>query len=188
MQAFESMCIKMQPLKSYNLEEGTNVYNEICAYGVALDKFRELLDEFLRECFICTSKSYGLENREVLVGKIRNDLSLEARRSMLITRNLLGENDFTNEGFGKFMHSFGVTDYQIDEFSNQQKITVQVAGDHSEAEQLWIENQIKMMLPAHLDGTVTFQNMSWSEIDEENITFADMDSKNYSWKYINNLT
>jgi len=188
MNAYESMYIKMQPLKSYNLDEGTNIYNEICAYGAALDKFRELLDEFLRECFICTSESYGLDNREKLVGEVRNDLSLEKRRSMIITRNLLGDNDFTSEGFKKFMHSFGVTNYQIDEFPNQLKITVQVAGDHSESQQLWIENQIKMMIPAHLDGTITFQNMSWAEIDGKNLTFAEMNNKNYSWNYIDNLT
>lgn len=187
MTAYESMYMKMFPLKSYNLEEGSNVYNEISAYGEALDKFRDLLDEFLRECFICSAESYGLENRELLVGEVRADLPVERRRSMLITRNLLGENDFTREGFGKFMNSFGVTNYDITEMPQQLEISVFVGGDYTVVEKVWLRNQINMMLPAHLDSTITFQNVDWAKIDGKNLTFSEMDSKNYNWNYINNL-
>lgn len=188
MTACESMYKKMSPLKSYNLEEGSNVYNEISAYGAALDSFRELLDEFLRECFISSAESYGLENRELLVGEIRSELPVERRRSMLIARNLLGENDFTREGFDKFMSSFGVTNYEIVEMPTQLEISVHAGGDYTAVEKIWIENQIKMMLPAHLDSTITFQNIDWADIDDNNLTFSEIDSKNYSWSYINNLT
>lgn len=187
MNAYESMERKLKPIKSYSTEDGSNLSVELQSYAVALDEHRRLMDEFLKECFVTTAESYGIENREKLVGETKDDYPLERRRKMLILRNTLGENDFTKEGMGKFLLSFGVTNYQIIEMPEMWEISFYIDGDYSDVEKAWIEKQINMMLPAHHITTVTFQGISWADIHNKNMTFAEMDSRNYTWNFINNL-
>lgn len=187
MTAFESMYQKMLPLKSYDTANG-NIYNEIASYGYGLDDHRADLDIFLRECFISTAETYGLENREKIVGNLKSDYPTERRRNMLILRNILGENDFTKKGMEKFLFCFGITEFQLIEMPEQLTLTVYVGGDYSQVDKAWIEKQINMMVPAHLITIIDFKGISWSTADSNNLSFAELDSKNYSWKTINNLT
>ena len=187
MNAYLSIFAKLHPLKTYSRDTDTNLSVEIASYAAALDEHRSLLDEFLKECFITTAETYGIEKREKLVGEVKVDYPIDRRRNMLILRNTLGENDFTKQGIGKFLSCFGVTNYQIIEMPELLEISFYIDGDYSNAEKAWIEKQINMMLPAHLVSTVTFQGISWNDIDSKNMCFAEIDSNNYTWNFINNL-
>ena len=187
MNASSSISRKMQPLKAYCIESGNNINFEIESYSVALDEYRSLMDQVLRECFISTAESFGLDMREKNVGDVNSDYPVERRRQMMILRNLVGENDFTLEGLSRFLKCFGVADFSVIEMPSENTIAIYVGGEYSLRTRNWIERQIDMMVPAHLIYTVTFRGILWSEIDDNTMTFGEMDSKNYTWKYINNI-
>lgn len=187
MNAYESLVSKISPFKIYEVKENSNIFCELSAYSVALDMHREMLEEALRECFISTSSTYGLENRELMVGNIKSGYELERRREMLIFRSMLGQGDFTAEGLGKFLKCFGVTDFQILEIPQENEIAITICGDYSDREKKWIERETQKVLPAHLSCKIYFSSLSWKSIDSKALTFALMDEKNYSWTEINNL-
>ncbi len=187
MTSFESIISKLAPTGIYSLEEGTNVYNEISAYSVALDNHRKNIDEALRECFISSAEDYGLANREKVIGSLRTDYSLEDRRKMLILRKSMGENDFTLEGFERFLTSIGVYDYRIDEIYELNEIAINIFGSYSPADEAWITNQINLMVPAHLMCNVYLGGVRWKVLDVQNFTFKELDSNNYTWTEFNSL-
>lgn len=187
MTAVESMIKKMSALKIYDISEDSEIYRELCCYSVALDEHRQMLQEVLDECFIATAVDYGITNRESISGNVKSEYSIEKRREMLHLRSSIGDNDFTLQGFDRIMKCLGVSDYQITERYNFFEIYIHIKGDYSKVERKWIEKEINKILPAHIKGFIYFQGMSWKEIDNKNLTFSEMDEKDYKWSYINNL-
>ena len=51
---------KLSAIGIYNIENGSNIYNELKAYSVELDRIFSELDTMLREYFIETAQSYGI--------------------------------------------------------------------------------------------------------------------------------
>ena len=187
MTSFDSMKNKLNSLGVYNITQGSNIYNELKSYAVALDEHRNFLDEILRENFISTAETYGIEKREEMVGNKKDVYALDKRREMLIFRNSLGIKDFTLAGVDKLLTSLGISDYQITERYNYQHFVIHIGGDYNDVEQEWIRKQINLILPAHLRIYVYFMSISWSYIDYKGFTFQYMDNKNYTWETINNL-
>lgn len=179
-----SMMNKLEPLGIYDLSDGTNVKNELQAYAHALLIHRQNMEELLRECFISSSESYGLEIREKVIGNTRDEYSLAKRREMLTLRKGFNESDFTKESLKKFLRSFGVSDYSIIEVPTQDSVSVCIGGSYPDSEAKWIENQIKNVLPAHLDVYVYFGGKTWNQFQQQNKTFAQLDERNLSWAQI----
>lgn len=184
MTALESMINKLSPLGVYNLNSDTVIYAELAAFAVGLDVYRESLETLLRECFVATAESYGIENRELAVGKPREDLLLEKRREMLFNRLSFSAGDFTPEGLKKALSFIGI-DGTVSEQPEAQRISIFVAdGEYPLAEREWISAQIKGILPAHLEWDVVFSGFSWSVSDSKSNTFSVIDGKGYNWKKI----
>ncbi len=179
-----SMMNKLSPLGIYDLSDGTNIKNELQAYAQALYAHRQNMEELLREAFISSSESYGLEIREKVIGDVKSSYSTEKRREMLTLRKGFNESDFTKESLKKFLRSFGVSDYSIIEVPTQGTISVCVGGSYPDSEAKWIENQIKRILPAHLDAYVYFGGKTWNQFQLQNKTFAQLDADNLQWKQI----
>ena len=83
MNSFSSMKNKLSAIGIYNIENGSNIYNELKAYSVELDRIFSELDTMLREYFIETAQSYGITLREKFLGREKTEYSLEKRREML---------------------------------------------------------------------------------------------------------
>ena len=64
MTSLESMINKLKPLGVYNLNSDSLVYAELSAFAVGIDILRDELDELLREAFVKTAESFGIENLE----------------------------------------------------------------------------------------------------------------------------
>lgn len=187
MTSFESITSKLAPTGIYNINKGSNVYNEISAYCEALDNHRKNIDEALKECFISSAEGYGLDNREEVIGSLRTDYSIDDRRNMLILRRTMGENDFTLAGFERFLTSIGVYDYRIEEIYELNEIVINIFGSYSPADEAWITNQINLMVPAHLICDVYLGGVKWNTLDVQNYTFKELDSNNYTWTEFNSL-
>lgn len=101
MSTLDSMIQKLTPLGIYNLKEGSINFAELAAFSQGLDLLRDSLKSLLRENFISTAETYGIENLERMVGSVQDDLPLKKRREMLTQRLSLSTADFTPEGFEK---------------------------------------------------------------------------------------
>lgn len=184
MTSLESMINKLAPLRLYNLKDDSVVYAELAAFGAGLDILRAKLSELERESFIPTAQSYGIETYEKLTGNVRNELTIEKRREMLISRYSMGYGDFTLKGFEKMLKLVGV-DGEIEESPLCNRIIVKAESkEYTAHEKSWIVWQINSMIPAHLDCDVVFDGFSWKNIDASGNTFAQNDARNLRWKEI----
>lgn len=183
----ESFFKKLEPLGIYNISEGTNIFAELSAYAEALDRHRDNMDTVLRECFISTSESYGLEIREKVFGQLRGSYTDSKRREMLSLRWGLGDGDYTRAGLDRFMASLGVESYSLQELYGTYTIVVTISNTFTDAEAKWIEIQIKQFMPAHLTVNVYYGGPTFSEIDADNLTFSAFDNQNRTWAEIDNI-
>lgn len=180
----DSMIKKLSPLGVYDLSEESIVYAELAAFSAGFDALRESLEELLKESFVATAESFGIENTERLVGNVRSDLSISKRREMLIERLSLSVNDFTLRGFERMLRLMGV-EGEIEEYPFAQRIVINLSeGTYSLAQREWIVAQARELLPAHLEWDVVFAGFSWGDSDNAASTFAEIDAKGYSWKEI----
>ena len=186
MTALESLTKKLAPLNIYDISEGTNIFAELSAYAYAIDKHRENTEVVLIECFISTAESYGIETREKVFGHLREDYTLEQRREMLKLRRGLGDSDFTLSAFEKIMTSLGAGSYNLHEMYSTYEAVVTMFTTFSNADAEWIENQIKLFLPAHLITHIYYGGPTFSEIDSEDLTFSEFDANNKKWIEIEN--
>lgn len=187
MTALESMIKKLSPLNLYEITQDSNIYAELSAYASALDAHRDNIDVVLRECFISSSESFGIENREKVIGSLKSNYTTEQRRQMLILRKIIDNDDFTLSSFESFLQSIGVYDYIITQMPERYELNIQIGGSYSTEDEVWIINQINLAFPAHLEVSVNFGGLEWSEIDGKDLTFSAMDDYDYSWSTINNL-
>lgn len=159
MMVLDSMLEKLLPLGLYDLDEGSNVFAELSAYAEALQRHKDNTNEVLRECFISSSESFGLDDRESLIGFTSgSDFDTADRREMLILRKSINENDFTVSGFTKMLRSFGVASYQLTEHPSQYSINVAINGIITNDKKAWIESQIMKIIPVNMTAVVEFDS------------------------------
>lgn len=187
MTSLQSMIKKLSPLEIYSLNESSLVYAELAAFAVGLDLIRRGIEELLQEGFVATAEDYGIENCELLVGSIREDLSISKRREMLLQRSALDSGDFTLEGFEQMLKILGV-EGEIEESPLACRIAIKLAeGNYTSAQREWIVSQAREFLPAHLEWDVVFAGFCWEVSDVFGYTFVEIESKGYSWKEIDYL-
>ena len=142
------------------------------------------MDELLRECFIVTGETFGIETIERIAGSVRDDLPISQRREMLMERLSLSTADFTLEGFKKMLKIMGVKG-EILEYPAELRMVLNLSSeDLDEAQKTWIVYQAEVLLPAHLDFDVVFSGFDWGVSDGLRNSFAEIDAKGYTWKEI----
>ncbi len=184
MNALSSLLKKHRPLGIYNITENSNIYFELASYAEGLDMLTEVLETQLSECFCATASTFGLEAMERLWGKVRDDLSAQKRREMLLLRSSFGFDDFTLEGAKKLVSFLGL-DAKITEYPKAQRIVIDTTGkSYSVGQQNWIVAQLEALLPAHLEIDIVWEGFDFDTMDNKNYTFDSMDAKNLTWSEI----
>ena len=64
MSIISTLVKNLQPLKLYSLNKSSNIYKELSVYASELELLNDQLEELLKECFVQTAESYGLDNIE----------------------------------------------------------------------------------------------------------------------------
>lgn len=185
--SLQSMINKLRPLNVYNLNSDSLVYAELAAFSVGLDVLRNELEILLREAFVKTAESFGIENLEREAQKFCSEFSLEKRRNMLIKRLSFGMGDFTLSGFRKMIEFLGIRGEIIESPTSMSMALKLEDGEYSETLRKWIVSQAKELFPAHLESDVVFPGLEWKVIDNLQNTFVYMDRKDYSWSKIDYL-
>lgn len=156
---------------------------ELNAYAAALEQLYARLNVLFRERFIVTAQAEGLAAYEQLFGPVRSDESAQSRREKLLLRLNLGDGDFTPAGIAKAMVSFGLS-YSLREFPALGKLNIDADTDYDAAQQAWIRREVEKIIPAHIEFQLTFNSMSWADLDALNRTFGAIDAENQTWSEI----
>ena len=158
---------------------------EIRVYAEELERSRETLDRLLRERFVTTAQDEGLGAYERLFDAVTEGKTVEQRRESLLLRMSLREDDFTPAGIRRALDSLGVS-YDLNEYPVQRRVNITVTSDHTLKEQAFIRSQVSGMIPAHLICQLSFNTLTWQELDNMNRTFSSIDSEDMTWDQIDN--
>ena len=184
---YESMKKRMEPLKIYR-SDARLIDIELRVYAAEIERLYSALDSMFTERFISTAQGDGLTVYEEMFGPDRTGEDIVRRREMLNLRMNLGEGDFTPKGIKKALDSLGLS-YVISEFPEIDKLNITaVTEDYSVAEQAFIEREIAKIMPAHLDYQITFNTLTWGQIDAMERSFAAADAEDLTWKQIDTRT
>ncbi len=177
-----------QALSAFNLYsfDNTNISRELRVYAHFLNELNNELQTLLDECFIDSASSYGLSIRELIIGTERTDLSTAQRREMLKLRESICKSSFTVEKIKESIRSFGL-DFKIFEYPSLYIVRVDAVGDYTKEERAWITSEIEKIMPAHLGVQVVFGGPTWEKSDNNNKTFLEIDTLNYTWHEIDNI-
>ncbi len=163
-----------------------NINYELMTYKMVLDELNTKIVTLSNECFIETASSFGLENRELVIGAVRDDLTLDKRRQMLKRRELINSTCFTLSKIKESLLSFGL-DFELYEYPSLHEIVIIATDDYTKEQEAWIRSQVSKIMPAHQQVHVVFGGPTWSEIDNNNNSFLHMDNRGLTWESIDNL-
>lgn len=159
MDSFTSMNLKLEPLGIYNLADSTNVCEELKAYAVGIDGLFEELDEMTREYFIDTAETYGITQRETIIGPERTEHTLEKRRQMLKYSEQTMGLSCTKDAFNKLLSSYGLSTFAILERCSEQSIVIHITGKYSTEFKRWLAERVKNDFPTHLVYSIEIMNI-----------------------------
>ncbi len=147
---------KLEAIGIYEITENSNVSVELSAYAEELERLRLELDELYRELFIDTAQSYGLSERERVLGKEKSQFSIEARREMLKLFEQIAGEFCTAEKFNKFLLSCGLNDFSVVESIGRQRVTITINDVLSSAQKSELKEKVRGELPLRIEPTYKF--------------------------------
>ena len=186
MMVYESMKKYMTPLTMYD-EDAAALGFELRTYASEIERLYSVLGTMFRERFIGTAEDIGLRVYEEIFGPERDDESVEDRREMLSLRMNLGEGDFTPTGIRKALDSLGLS-CVISEFPTLNRLNITATTDYSLAQQAFILSEITKIVPAHLDFQMTFNTITWDQLDALDRTFSAIDAEDQTWDQFDHRT
>lgn len=161
--------------------------NELAVYSFLIDELNAEIEKMLCESFIDTASSYGLENKELLISDVRDDLTIEQRRAMLKLRENIDSSSFTVSKIKEACDSFALCKCKFTEYPSLYTVAIEIVGNYKDAQISLIKQQIKKIIPAHLNLSISFNGYPWSYNDLKNNRFLYIDNLDYTWEKIDNL-
>ena len=178
MSVLEQMRDMLSPLGIYNLNEGSLVMCELRVYATQLEKLHEKLNTLIRECFISTAESYGIEMMEELFSSNRPDLTIEERKALISRYSTLNNTDFSAQSISGQLKLAGASDNFIQDNQNEQLSFPELAASSDIVEVARQFNIIEDIVPAHLGIDVGIKALSWDEWDSLELIFGNLDRMN----------
>lgn len=168
-------------------DDASNLEIELMVYTEELERSRDNLDRLLRERFVTTARDEGLSAYERLFGAVTEGESVDERRERLLLRMSLREDDFTPAGIRRALDSLGIQ-CELNEYPALQRLNITVTSDHTPKEQAFIREQVAGIIPVQLSCQITFNTLTWEQMDAMNRTFGAIDNENLTWSQIDNRT
>ncbi|MBR5774366.1 MAG: hypothetical protein IKY44_05890 [Clostridia bacterium] len=173
MSVLKQMKDMLAPLGIYSLDDSSLVVCELSVYAQELEKLHDSLATLLRELFISTAQSYGIEKIEELFQRVRPDLTLQERRNRIGRYMTLSNTDFSHSSIeGQLTLAGAVSDLVQGEDSVSFPSLIASTDIRQVAEQL---SMIEDIIPAHLGIEVGIESMSWDEMDGLDFNFGTFD-------------
>lgn len=183
---YETMKRSLAPIGLYRPDAEISD-RELHVFAEELERLYTELDGMFRERFIGTAEDVGLRVYEELFGPSRDGESVEKRRELLMLRMNLGESDFTPAGIRRALDSLGL-EYQISEFPTLNRLNITATTNCSQAQQAFILREVGKIVPAHLEFQMTFNTMTWADIDALDLSFSQSDQNDLTWRELDERT
>ncbi|MCH5201992.1 MAG: hypothetical protein J1F17_02190 [Oscillospiraceae bacterium] len=177
-------------LSSFKIYDCDNTFikGELLAYSAGVDFVDNELKTMEREYFVNTSQDYGISEREKLFDSIERPSSIADRRKMLINALSLNRTDFNREGMIKYLGRFP-TNFSIEEKYSTNTLTIEMNRNGWVIENLkHIKDSVNRFFPAHIQVNILVTGIMWQEIEEKNMTFKEMEDRNWNWTTIDKYT
>ena len=142
----------MKLLSAFRVYDKDNQFliGEISAYEAGLNIALDLLRNIEEECFVKTASDYGLYIKEHYFDYVPKSVTLQKRRSMLMSILSVDENDFTVAGMRKFLNQYPM-DYTITESPHNNTITITLTSNDWVSENLsLVKSGINKFFPSHI--------------------------------------
>lgn len=172
----------LRPLGLYRLDGTTLVDAELSAYGAGFAFVEQALEELSRECFIQTAEGYGLSLREEAMQLLlRPDGGEEKRRTLLLYRLAVAPTDYNVRGMVSSLRAAGLNALIVEDFVSKRLRIVEngFIGSYQEIDS--IKDDVRRMLPAHLEADFDMGSMTWNQFDAADPTFDVFDGHDITW-------
>ena len=174
----------LSPLKLYSLRGNTLVDAELASYLAVMQIVEQKLRQLYSGLFVALADGQQLKRWERMVGiPIKENVSLEERRRMVLERLSVTPQDFTKEGLQKALASAGIQ-VEIQELPQEGKIRIiskGITGGHFTLDE--VKQAINRFLPSHLTTEFDIGSLTWEMFDQKDYTFAQWDGKGATWEY-----
>lgn len=179
MTARETMASALRDTGLYTLTGETLVDQELAAYGAALDVLYERIEDCKTDGFLGTAGEEGLARWEKLFG-LHPLGTLEERRKVLLQYSATRGDAHTCSDFLALFQSAGLTATILEDPSGK-KLCFNCIGLGNAEERADAVAYLKRFLPAHLQVTLDFRELSWNTIDRTAQTFDEWDAEDRTW-------
>lgn len=178
MSVLQQMKDMLSPMGIYSLEDDSLVVCELKVYAAQLEKLHEHISIMLREFFIKTAQSYGIEKVEELFERVRPDLSTQERKNRISRYLTLDNTNFSYDNIEGQLSLAGANDNFAEDISNELITFPELIIQNNILESARQLNIIEDIVPAHLEIDVGIKPMSWDELDALDFNFGTIDRTN----------
>ena len=178
MSVLKQMQDMLSPLGIYNLNDGSLVMCELTVYATQLEAVHSKINEMLRECFVSTAQSYGIDRIEELFQRIRPDLPPEERKNRIHMYMTLDNNKFSPDSVIHQLRLVGATSIFTEDAESEQLSFPELTGS---SDIVYVADQLGLIediVPAHLHIEAGLREHSWDELNELNFSFGTLDKMN----------
>ena len=168
---------RMRSLRLYQLDEGSLVRAELESY---LDVLEPMQDALLQSC----SEQRLMAFERMLAIPINENIPLEERRQIAVSKMSIGPSDFHREGLEKALNAIGVN-ATVQETPGGGTITVtarSLADSQMTLEQA--KEAFEALVPAHLQAEFVTGGITFAEFDSLNKTFTQLDGMDRTWSQL----
>ena len=177
------MTALLDPLRLYDLSEGSHIFRELQAYAAGLELFRQRLERCRDDLFLATCSLERLARWEELLDLPVARSGEASRREMAAVKLSLGEGDFTPEGIRRSLLAAGLEAALQEEFSRRLiRVTdALIIGGYQTLDE--VKQQVRRMLPAHLEVEFDIGILTWEMFEGFGLDFAAWDRRDFTWEW-----
>ena len=171
----------LEPLKVYDLEEGSINGAELAALGLGLDAIQTQLEMAEREAITATAEDVGLARREALFARRPAAVTPQERRGAIAALLQIDGDSLTPSAINKTLQGCGIKARAIEMGEGKLRVIFpEVAGVPAEFSQM--EKILLDILPCHLEVEFYFRYLTWEECQRAGYTWADVEAAGHTWE------
>lgn len=171
----------LDPLKVYDLSDGTINESELWALGAGLDGVSDALEYAEREALTATAEDEGLSRREALFARKPVAVTVAARRAAINALMSIDGDSLTPEAINRAIVGCGIKAEALEMGDGHIRIIFPgVAGEPAEFEQ--VRDIILDIIPCHLETEFYFRYLTWAECEAAEMTWASIEAAEHTWE------
>lgn len=171
----------LKPLGLYSLNPDSMIYKELVVYGCELDFLYDKLQEIKGLLFLNHASQKELSYIEQqLCLPIQNKMPIQTRKKILCAYLSTNCNAFTLQKITQSIQCCGMQ-VKITQDTKQHKIQVQILSNPYHISHETALRIIKRFLPVHMQLEILNDGMSWTALEQKNITWEIWDNLDFTW-------